>query len=241
VRSRSAPASRTDAERLLAGATGWLRQHHPAVPMTGRLVLGDPVDVLADLSANAQLLVVGHGGAGLASLGVGAVAGQLSRRSRAPLIVRTFRPAAEAPAADAPVLVAVAAEPSGRTLRFAFAEAARYGVPLVPCHVGPAEDHERARVALDAALPQWAARYPDVTVRFRARAGTDVARSLAQVAARARLLVVGAGPGRSLAELLRGSVASRVLRAATCPVAIVPDAVRAGHHTDRRAGLAAAG
>jgi nucleotide-binding universal stress UspA family protein len=239
VRARSAPAARTDAERLLAAATVWLRRHHPRVAVTGRLQLGDPVDVLADGSRTAQLVVVGHGGTGLATLGRESVAEQLSRRSRAPLLVRAFRPAGGVPAADAPVMVAVAAEPSDRTLRFAFAEAARYGVPLVPCYVGrpagdggsrrPAGDVAVRPTAMDEVLAEWSARFPGVDVRPQVRPGRDVARTLAGVARRARLLVVGAGPDRALAEVLRGSVSRGVLRAASCPVAVVPEPTLAGH------------
>jgi nucleotide-binding universal stress UspA family protein len=243
-RGRSA-TPRTDAERLLAVATGWLRRHYPGVPVTGRLVLGDPVDVLADAAESAQLVVVGHGGAGLTSLSPGAVSTRLSRRNRTPLIVRTFRPDVRAPAPDAPVLVAASADPSGHTLRFAFAEAARYGVPLVPWLVGPIDrdrEHDRARRALDAALARWSARYPDVRVCPRERPGEEAARALAQDAAMARLLVVGAGPDRALTDLVRGSLASPVLRAATCPVAVVPEHVPAAQdQRSRRIGAGRAG
>jgi nucleotide-binding universal stress UspA family protein len=221
VRTRTAPASRTDAERLLAAATVWLRRNHPRVAVTGLLQLGDPVDVLADGSVTAQLVVVGHGGAGLATLGQGAVAEELSRRSRAPLLLRANWAGTGVPTADAPVMVVLADEPSGRTLRFAFAEAARHGVPLVPCVVGPP--------AVDRALAEWSARFPGVDVRPEVRPGRDVARTLAAVARRARLLVVGAGPDRPLVEVLRGAVSRGVLRAASCPVAVVPEPAPAGH------------
>lgn len=225
-RMTSAPTSRTDAERLLAAATAWLRLHHPELPVTGRLVLGDPVDVLTAGSATAQMVVVGHRGTGMAAIGWGSVAAQLSRRCRVPLIVRTFRPQAAEPPPDAPVVVAVSAEPSDHTLRFAFDQAARYGVPLVPCYVRPAAGRSRAGTEpAPEALAQWSVRHPEVAVRPRVRQGSDVARALVDAARDARLLVVGAGPDRAVVEVLRGSVSRSVLRGAPCPVAVVPEPV----------------
>jgi nucleotide-binding universal stress UspA family protein len=238
VRTRAEPASRAEAERLLATSTAWLHRNRPGVAVTGRLVLGDPADVLANGSVTAQLVVVGHRGSGLASLGWGSVAAQLSRRTKAPLMVRAYRPRAVEPPPGAPVVVAVAAEPSSRTLRFAFEQAARYGVPLTPCYVSPrpagggdrraraaryAEAHEHAEHELSAALEEWSVRYPAVDVRPRVRPGGDVARALTATARRARLLVIGAGPDRAVTELLRGSVSRGVLRAAACPVAVMPE------------------
>jgi nucleotide-binding universal stress UspA family protein len=221
VRTRAAPVSRADAERVLAAATAWLRRHRPDVPVTGRLVLGDAVEVLAAGSVSAQLVVVGHRGTGLVTRGWGSVAVQLSRRSKAPLIVRTRR-SPEA-SVHGPVVVAVSAAPSDRTLRFAVESAARYGVPLAPCYVATEGASPAAHDRLAAALADWSARYPGVEIRPEVRHGRDVAQTLAAAAGDARLLVVGAGPGSALVELVRGSVSRGVLRTAGCPVAVVPE------------------
>jgi nucleotide-binding universal stress UspA family protein len=209
-RPAARPTLRADAERLLATATAWLRAHHPHVPVTGRLVLGDPVEVLAAESVGAQVVVVGRHGAGTAAPGWGSVAARLSRDGRVPLIVSGGR-GVDPPAGDAPVIVAVPA--ADRTLRFAFDEAARYGAPLVPCHVGAAFGP-----AADAALARWSARYPTVRVRPRALRGPGVAAALAVAARDARLLVIGAepdGPEPTLVDASRGSM--------PCPVAVVPE------------------
>lgn len=217
------PVARPDAERLLAAATAWLRTHHPHVAVTGRLVLGDPVQVLTAGSVTAQLVVVGQRGNGLSALGWGSVAAQLSRRCKAPLIVRTFRPRVDEAPPDAPVVAAVSLESSGRTLRFAFEEAARYGVPLAPCYVWTQPAWPDAERALADQLAGWSRRYPQVVVRPQVRHGVDVAQTLAAAAHAARLLVVGAGPDKLLVEILHGSVSRGVLRTAACPVAVVPE------------------
>jgi hypothetical protein len=209
-RPAARPTLRADAERLLATATAWLRVHHPRVPVTGRLVLGDPVDVLAAESVGAQAVVVGRHGAGTAAPGWGSVAARLSRDGRVPLIVSGGRGRADPPAGDAPVIVAVPA--ASRTLRFAFDEADRYGAPLVPCDVGAGSGP-----VADAALARWSARYPGVRVRPRALRGPEVAAALAVAARDARLLVIGAGPDGpepALVDASRGSV--------PCSVAVVP-------------------
>jgi Universal stress protein family len=203
------PTARVDAERLLAAATAWLRVHHPRVPVTGTLVLGDPAEELEVGSVAAQLVVVGRRGAGAATPGWGSVAAQLSWRSLAPLIVAGVRGGADEPGRDAPVIVAIPAAAGGRTLRFAVDEAARSGAPLVSCHLGPA-----AGPAGSDALAEWSAMYPAVEVRPRALRGPGVAAALAVAARDARLLVVGAGPEVALVDALRGAV--------SCPVAMVP-------------------
>lgn len=230
--------ARVDAERLLANATAWLRLNHPRVSVTGRLVLGDPAAALTTASGAAQLVVVGHRGRGSHRIGWGSVAAQLSRRSKAPLIVRIFRQHTIEPPLSAPVVVAVSPESSGRTLRFAFEVAARHNLPLAPCYVwspsdgsgaagdgvrGYAEGRAQAASMLSEVLDGWSARYPGVEVRPEVRHGVDVAQSLADAARQARLLVVGAGPDNPLVEILRGSVSRGVLRTADCPVAVVPE------------------
>jgi nucleotide-binding universal stress UspA family protein len=209
-RPAARPSARPDAERLLAAATVWLRAHHPHVPVTGRLVLGDPVEVLEAGSVTAQRVVVGRRGTGAATSAWGTVAAQLSRRSRAPVILGGVAAPAQAPGTDAPVIVVIPAATAGPTLWFAFDEAARYGAPLVPCHVGAASGPFGG-----GALAEWSARYPAVEVHPRALRGPEVARALAVAAREARLLVVGAGPDRTLTDTLRAPV--------PCPVAVVPE------------------
>jgi nucleotide-binding universal stress UspA family protein len=253
VRTGAQTVSRCDAERLLAVATVRLREDHPDVQVTGRLVLGEPVKVLAAGSVTAELVVVGDRGTGLAACGWGSVAVQLSRRTRAPLVVRTFRAPRAGRAPRGPVVVAVSTAPSDRTLRFAFDEAARLGVPVAPCYVsspptdlspnlgpdlgpdlGPEGEPVRARHRLEEALAGWSARYPQVEVRPEVHHGRGVAQTLAAAARDARLLVVGAGPDNTLTELLSGSVSRGLLRTAGCPVAVVPEpAARAAPPAER--------
>jgi len=65
-----------------------LRAHHPRLPITVRLVSGDPVKLLATEAATAQLVVVGAGGRKtLASRSIGATVHALLRRTSCPLAV----------------------------------------------------------------------------------------------------------------------------------------------------------
>jgi nucleotide-binding universal stress UspA family protein len=208
---------------------------HPDVPVSHRLVEGDPVDVLIAEARSAQLLVVGHRGlGGLAGLLVGSVAVGVSTRAGCPVVV--VRRGADGPA-DGPVVVGVEETEAGdAALRFAFEAAHLRGAPLVAVHtwsdVVPLDafivqamdwqtlrDNERR--ILDRALARWAEKFPDVVV-LRALVEDRAARALVEQSEAARLVVVGSrGRGR-LTGLLLGSVGHAVLHRSHCPVAIVP-------------------
>lgn len=79
---------RADEERLLAETvTGWT-ERYPEVTITQRLVRGRPNHVLTDLSADAQLIVVGaRGRGGFAGLVTGSVSQAVLHHSECPVAV----------------------------------------------------------------------------------------------------------------------------------------------------------
>ena len=130
-------------------------------------------------------------------------------------------------------------EGSRAALRHAAMEAAAHGAELVVVHAWePAFEHvhgtQTTTVLRDCALHSAAVLLDDVLSQARAERGWAVHRVTARpvqgeaaavLLAAVRegdLLVVGKHRGELVRRLLLGSVSSRVLRAARCPVVVVP-------------------
>jgi nucleotide-binding universal stress UspA family protein len=131
-----------------------------------------------------------------------------------------------------------------RALRWAVAEAARHGGTVQAIStwswaateaallagigrdderagIGRDDEREAAERILDAAVAQATADHPDVTVAAEAVEG-DPAAVLTHAARDADLLVLGShGHGRLFHAVL-GSVSEQCIRAAVCPVVVVP-------------------
>jgi len=134
---------------------------------------------------------------------------------------------------DEPVLVGVDGSEGGRrALDRAAAEAASLRVPLTVCFVVtppavdvPARSPESARLygtEVLARTTEWMAeRWPAVRVRTVLAEGHPSTRLLG-LAARHRLVVVGARGNSGLAGLLLGSVPDYLAAHAGCPVLVVP-------------------
>ena len=76
------------AERLLRDAVERVRQDHPAATVETAVVEGPPARVLVDLSADADLLVVGSRGlGGFSGLLLGSVSQQCVHHARCPVTV----------------------------------------------------------------------------------------------------------------------------------------------------------
>jgi nucleotide-binding universal stress UspA family protein len=195
---------------------------------------GDAVDVLTDLSAEAELVVLGSRGiGGVAGLPVGSTASAVVAHAHCPVVVLP---------ADTTVRVrgrrSVVAGVAGRAgdedvLAFAFAEATACGTDLLAVHTweddvlaipvrtpsplideaGVRADEERV---LSEALAGWREKEPGVDVR-EAVVRDRAARGLVAASMTAELLVVGHRARRGL-----GSTTHSVLNRATCPVAVVP-------------------
>uniref|UniRef100_UPI0025F36893 universal stress protein n=1 Tax=Nocardioides sp. TaxID=35761 RepID=UPI0025F36893 len=86
---------------------------------------------------------------------------------------------------------------------------------------GPPEDDPEERRYLAEAVAGLHETYPDVHVQTVVGRG-DPAAGILDAGRRMNLIVLGAHEGRSLADLLLGSVVSPVVEQADCPVAVVP-------------------
>ncbi|WP_030263973.1 universal stress protein [Streptomyces sp. NRRL B-24484] len=228
--------------RMLADAREEVRAAHPGLEVGAELIGGgDPIDVLVEAAAGAELLVVGSRGlGGFAGLVVGSVGLALAGRSEAPTVL--VRPAGTqdgpAPERTAVVVGVDTRSPSPEVLDFAFAEAARRGAVLRAVHgwtpppvwgyaggVGPQFEADQFRAIeaelLDEALTGWRAKYPEVTVVQDCRIAGG-AQAVVDTAEDAALVVVGRRRRRHRVGLHLGPVAHAVLHHAEAPVAVVP-------------------
>ncbi|WP_448628132.1 universal stress protein [Geodermatophilus sp. URMC 64] len=200
---------------------------------------GDPATVLAELSAGAQLVVLGSRGAGgVAGLLLGSTAAGVIAHARCPVLVLPDD-AAVVVRGRRSVVVGVEGRPGDEgVLAFAFAEAAARRTDLVAVHAwqdavletalrtaAPLVDWAAVRAdeerVLAEALAGWRDKEPDVEVR-EVVVRDRPARALVAAAMTAELLVAG-----HRARHRPASTTSAVLHRATCPVAVVPLASQA--------------
>jgi nucleotide-binding universal stress UspA family protein len=206
-----------------------------------REVVGDPVAVLLDAAAKADLLVVGcrtmqpsH------RMIIGGTSRPVVRWSPVPVVV-VPEGWIQPNMATAPVLAAV--RPAGtdgatddhldvEVLDFAFTRAVALKVPVVVVSAWEVpylqawsiRDVDRFRAeqgaALENRLVAWRDRFPNVEVVARGMA-EGAADAILDLSSIAQLVVMGRHHARSLSGLL-GSTASHVLNHSTRPVAVVP-------------------
>lgn len=198
---------------------------------------GSAVDALTTAGGDARFVVIGRRDKyGAPQLLRRHVASRLS--ARAPVPVLTVPASWQfQERSDRPVIIGLdAVTPSRRPLAFAFSHADQIGAPLrvvhaVPDGRGTSDDH----AAISQALTRLRARYPDVAVDVQIARG-DAEEVLAQSSTDASLLVVGKPYEYPGLGAWRSSLTGAVLRRASCPVAVVPQAV-----ADTRGALAHAG
>ena len=227
TQNRSPLPSEADSRHLLALAARRAVHQEPQLHVTTELLSGRASTVLAERSATARLLVVGHRDAAPAQPSWGSTATYLAHQSACPLLVRR----GSAPRRGPVVLAASGDRRSTSTVTCAYAEAARYGSHLVALHMSwpaPGGDHgidlAQADRYLAEALAGWAGTYPDVVVERLIVQELDLGYTLQRVARRSRLLVAGMGRTGRFAELVYGSFGSPGMRGTLCPVLLVPPA-----------------
>ncbi|WP_432108535.1 universal stress protein [Streptomyces sp. AA1529] len=230
-------ALRESGEHVLSEAEARARSVAPDIDVRTTLAGGDPRPVLAELSRDALMTVVGSSGSsGITSGLLGSVSRHLATRAEGPVLV-----VRETPAPGGPVVVGVdGSSPAEAATAFAFAEAAACGGPLVALHawsewsVPPVPPHDPAlRYAkapgelqageerlLAELLSGWGERCPDVAVERRA-VRERPRQALIEASRTARLLVVGSRGEGGFAGLRLGSVSMAVLHHAHCSVAVV--------------------
>ena len=215
------------------------RAHHEAEGALAGTVLhevvrvGDPKEVLPEMSAIAELVVVGSRGRGpLRSLLLGSTAVALVRRARCPVVIHRKDPV---PLSRRGIAVGVDdSHEAWRVLDFAFAQAQLHGEPLTVVHAqhfrptSPTDDPyaepswaDGDHLDVPAAIEDRRRQYPDVVVSSVIRHGTPGG-LLVDLAAEVRLLVVGIHRRGRAAELTFGATAVWLVEHASCPVAAVP-------------------
>jgi nucleotide-binding universal stress UspA family protein len=208
------------------------------IPIESVVEVGRPADRILAASQGAGLLVVGSQGHGaLGRIFLGSVAEEVSRRSAIPTLV--VREGAE-PSTIERVLVAVdPAGSAGDPIRAASALAQRLGVRLEAIHathvppILPYADAgalERLAHVLSAQLESTPAR---ITSLFEKAVGRDVkvhvftgppAAAIVRHVSPRDLLVCGTHGRSAFGRLVFGSVATKLLRSAPCPVLVVRSA-----------------
>ncbi|MDS1112396.1 universal stress protein [Gordonia westfalica] len=230
---------RTRCERALAETRRVVEDSTDApepLKITTRVVDDAPITALLEASEHARMLVLGNRGhmAGH-RVALGSVTTAVAEHCRCPLtVVRDS--ASRWPRAS--VVVGTDGSPGGRrAVDAAFAAAAVREVPVtvvhawcdtevvdmsVPCTMSEWPSHRgRAGAWLDDELAGVRRVYPQVAVRHAVTRDRP-ARALLDHAQAAQLLVVGARGRGGFADLRLGSTTLAVLRAARCPVMVVP-------------------
>ncbi|MEZ0447973.1 universal stress protein [Cellulomonas sp. ICMP 17802] len=223
-----------EAVQYLADQQARLLERHPGVPVETRVLHGQVVPSLRELSADAQLLVVGarpRDGRGR----TGSTGAHVAAHARCPVaVVRAARTTPEAP-------VVVGVDGSSASLAAAHVaahEAWMRGRALTVVHARPTipdpfgrgslpplatddEDdptHKAARVVAENLRADNAGLVVDAAL-----VDDDPADALTGMARGAALLVVGSRGLGGFRGMLLGSVSSAVVREATCPVLVVHD------------------
>ncbi len=203
------------------------------VEVTTELTAGPAVPTLADLSADAQMIVVGCRGHGALARGLlGSVSTGLAHHAHCPVaIIHDEDPLMPNPS-KAPVVVGVDGSPASEdALAIALEEASFRGVDLVAVHAWsdtgvfefPGADWSVLQAVGEETLGERLAgcqeRYPDVLIR-RVVVADRPAHQLLEQAESAQLLVVGSHGRGGLAGMLLGSVSTSVVHAARMPVIV---------------------
>ncbi|MBM7076021.1 universal stress protein [Micromonospora humida] len=214
--------SRDVAEELVARAATAANEVEPAVPVSGEIVEGAPVEALIRRSGTAFLAAIGDGG--MAGCGgcvpADAPAVQLAARAGCPVLV-----VRRDPPPPGPVLVGVDGSPSSRAaLDFAFDCAARRRARVIA--VRAVEPGHPDDDVLGALVAEAGRQHPQVPAECHTVRG-DPGTVLVEQSRSAQVALVGARgdqPGRGLL----GEVSQTLLYHAPAPVIVVRGLVSAG-------------
>ncbi|MCI4065067.1 universal stress protein [Micromonospora sp. R77] len=213
----SVSGPRAVAENLLERAGRAANETEPAVPVSGEIVEGGPVEALIRSSGSAFLAAIGDGGmAGCgACVPADAPAVQLAARAGCPVLVGRA-----APPPKGPVLVGVDGSESSRTaLDFAFVRAARHGTRLLAVRVVEPGRTDVGENALTEVVARYGARHPEVATECHTVRG-DPGSVLVEQSRSAQLAVVGARGEQPWRGML-GEVSQRLLYHSPAPVIVV--------------------
>ncbi|OBB59967.1 universal stress protein [Mycobacterium sp. 852013-51886_SCH5428379] len=223
-------AAERDSRTILQDATELAREataaHH--ITVSTRVVEGNAVAALVDLSKEAQLVAVGNRGLGKVGRALlGSVSSGVVHHAHCPVaVIHDEDPLMPQPD-RAPVVVGIDGSPaSERAVEIAFDEASRREVELVAVHAWnlPGADEgadppEAVAEVLAERLAGWQERYPDVSVQ-RLLVRDHPAEALLAQSERAQLTVVGSHGRGGFAGMLLGSVSSALVQSARMPVIV---------------------
>lgn len=232
-------ARREQGRLLLAEARRTVDEstRRPLPRVSCHMLSAHAVSALAELSADADLLVAGCLGTGtLRGRHLGSVSFGLTHYAHCPVAV-VHDGTSVAVESDAPVLVGIDGSTCAQAAAaIAFDEAAQRGVGVVAMHAwkdvsafdsavsfagrGWPALHAKAETVLDEQLRPWLERYPDVPVRREIVRDDDPARILVDMSGSAQLVVVGSHGRGGFAGMLLGSVSSAAVLLARVPVIV---------------------
>ena len=234
-----------DDEAIREGAEEVAKEARESVDIPGLEVRtlvesGDAAGVLLDLSAQADLVVVGsRGRGGFVGRLLGSVSSALPAHAKCPTVVVPLPPAEGQPAVrrDLVVVGVDGSERARRAVLVAAEQARRLGVPLrVVCSVPPISgslawmpatvDQEEVladvRHALDNGLLWLSSHFPGLRLESEVIEGSPV-ETLIRESATSLLLVTGSRGRGGFTGMLLGSTSQGVLHHAKGPVMVVPD------------------
>ncbi|QYC40243.1 Universal stress protein [Nonomuraea coxensis DSM 45129] len=221
---------RRPAQRLARSAAAWVGRHYAGVPVNTLTDRGSPATVLAELSAEAALIVVGTRGHGvLGGLVAGSTSTAVAIRAACPVIV--MRDQREADGAGEVLVGFDGSRASAAALGFAAQEAQRLDAPLTALIAG-GRGHDAGEPGPETAgfaweeLGFWQRLYPELRGDVEVT-GAQARPALLDRAREARLLVVGARGLGEVRGLLLGSISQAMVHHAPCPVAVVHGGITA--------------
>jgi len=191
--------------------------------ISGEVVLGNPAAILADRSADAQLVVVGRrASSGLERMFVGSTSVAVAGMSAAPVVVISRASNPDPTGGKKCVAVAVGPQSAGTAaLGFGFAEADHRGCKLLAVTV-PGQDsqkvHAEALKRLNEVVKPVADEHPDVEVETRGLSGEPVD-ALVDLSGDVDLLVIGMKK-HPILGWTAGGVSRGIMAHAQSPLAI---------------------
>lgn len=211
-------------------------RHRPGLAVGSIAVLGDPSYAIVAQSQDAHLLVLGSRGRGrVRSKALGSVSASVSRHASCPVVV--CRPGTALKVKNGIVVGADGTLESLSVLDFAFRQASLRGQPLtvLHCHwdalatvggptlAGEADPAlEQSRLTLAESVAGFRERYPDVYTTLQVAHGL-ASDSLAAIADRYDLVVIGRHPVESFARRVASATATSVIERCHTNVAVVPE------------------
>ncbi|WP_239154960.1 universal stress protein [Amycolatopsis sp. FDAARGOS 1241] len=223
-RSREAPRLLERAHRWIRRAAQVAEEAAPGVRTEYLVRLGLAADLLVELSADADLIVLGsHGLGGLHGAAIGSVALRVAAGAHCPVVVVRGRAKP-----GGPVLTGV--DRDDGALEFAFEAALDRGVPVVAVHAwheglldAPEIVEAEAQCEeeeLHRRVEALSGKYPEVRARSCAVRDRSPARALLRFDG-AQLVVIGSRGRGPITGALFGSTGNRLLAESACPVAVV--------------------